>query len=104
MLWAGVANRKWHIESHYPTQAKGRLEWATQVAVEATGSLRQRKPRPNKTKHLKERLCCSIVRSVPEHLEIQARALSRLTTVKSISYQVAWNVPRTLLVSRAGQV
>src|ERR1700677_3932951 len=28
--WAGAANRKRHIESHYPTQAKGRLEWGTQ--------------------------------------------------------------------------
>jgi hypothetical protein len=28
--WAGVANGKWQIESHYPTQAKGRLEWGTQ--------------------------------------------------------------------------
>jgi hypothetical protein len=25
-----VANRRWHIDSHYPTQAKGRLEWGTQ--------------------------------------------------------------------------
>jgi len=25
-----VANGKRHIESHYPTQAKGRLEWGTQ--------------------------------------------------------------------------
>jgi hypothetical protein len=24
--WVGVANEKWHIESHYPTQAKGRLD------------------------------------------------------------------------------
>jgi hypothetical protein len=24
-----VANGKWHIESHYPTQAKERLEWGT---------------------------------------------------------------------------
>jgi hypothetical protein len=28
--WIGVANEKWHIDSHYPTQAKGRLEWGTQ--------------------------------------------------------------------------
>ena len=28
--WAGVTNGKWHIESRYPTQAKGRLEWGTQ--------------------------------------------------------------------------
>src|ERR1700678_3304564 len=28
--WAGVANGKGHIESHYPTQAKVRLEWGTQ--------------------------------------------------------------------------
>jgi hypothetical protein len=28
----------WHIESHYPTQAKGRLEWGTQhlLPVERT--------------------------------------------------------------------
>jgi hypothetical protein len=26
----GVADGKWHIKSHYPTQAKGRLEWGTQ--------------------------------------------------------------------------
>jgi hypothetical protein len=26
VLWAGVANGKWHIESHYPTQAKVRLD------------------------------------------------------------------------------
>jgi hypothetical protein len=25
-----VASGKWHIEGHYPTQAKGRLEWGTQ--------------------------------------------------------------------------
>jgi hypothetical protein len=25
-----VANEKRHIESHYPTQAKERLEWGTQ--------------------------------------------------------------------------
>jgi hypothetical protein len=25
-----VANWKWHIESHYPTQANRRLEWGTQ--------------------------------------------------------------------------
>jgi hypothetical protein len=24
-----VASGKWHIEGHYPTQAKGRLEWDT---------------------------------------------------------------------------
>ncbi len=38
--WA-AANRKWHIESHYPTQAKGRLEWATQplLSREAAGKL-----------------------------------------------------------------
>ena len=29
-VWAGVANGKWHIDSHYPTQAKVRLEWGTQ--------------------------------------------------------------------------
>jgi hypothetical protein len=28
--WARVANGKLQIESHYPTQAKGRLEWGTQ--------------------------------------------------------------------------
>ena len=28
--WAGVENWKWQIESHYPTQAKRRLEWGTQ--------------------------------------------------------------------------
>jgi hypothetical protein len=28
--WAGVANGKWHMKSHYPTQAKTRLEWGTQ--------------------------------------------------------------------------
>ena len=27
---AGVENGKWHIGSHYPTQAKVRLEWGTQ--------------------------------------------------------------------------
>jgi hypothetical protein len=25
-----VADGKWHINSHYPTQAKRRLEWGTQ--------------------------------------------------------------------------
>jgi hypothetical protein len=25
-----LARGKWHIESHYPTQAKRRLEWGTQ--------------------------------------------------------------------------
>jgi hypothetical protein len=28
--WADVAKEKWHIGSHYPTQAKERLEWGTQ--------------------------------------------------------------------------
>ena len=28
-----MANGKWHIESHYPTQAKERLEWGTPVFV-----------------------------------------------------------------------
>jgi hypothetical protein len=28
--WAGVADGTWHIESHYPTQAKRGLEWGTQ--------------------------------------------------------------------------
>ena len=28
--WAAAANEKRHIDSHYPTQAKGRLEWGTQ--------------------------------------------------------------------------
>jgi hypothetical protein len=28
--WAGLVNGEWHIESHYPTQAKVRLEWGTQ--------------------------------------------------------------------------
>ena len=28
--WAAAAKEKRHIDSHYPTQAKGRLEWGTQ--------------------------------------------------------------------------
>jgi hypothetical protein len=28
--WAGVADEKWYIKGHYPTQAKRRLEWGTQ--------------------------------------------------------------------------
>jgi hypothetical protein len=30
-----VAIGKWHIESHYPTQAKGRLEWGTRHLLPA---------------------------------------------------------------------
>jgi hypothetical protein len=29
----GVANGTWHIESHYPTQAKERLGWGTPIFV-----------------------------------------------------------------------
>src|ERR1700677_831548 len=28
--WTATANAERHIDSHYPTQAKGRLEWGTQ--------------------------------------------------------------------------
>jgi hypothetical protein len=31
--WAVVANWKWHIESHNPTQANRRLEWGTPAFV-----------------------------------------------------------------------
>ncbi len=30
MKFINTNNEKWHSESHYPTQAKGRLEWGTQ--------------------------------------------------------------------------
>jgi len=30
-LWDWVG--RWHIESHYPTQANGRLEWGTQHSL-----------------------------------------------------------------------
>jgi hypothetical protein len=29
-LWVAVTDGRWLIESHYPTQAKRRLEWGTQ--------------------------------------------------------------------------
>ncbi len=44
--WACVANRKWHIESHYPTQAKVRLEWATQRLWSCGRSLHQAAKQP----------------------------------------------------------
>jgi hypothetical protein len=31
--WAAAANEKRHLDSHYPTQAEGRLEWGTQLCV-----------------------------------------------------------------------
>jgi hypothetical protein len=30
MKFSNTSNGKWHSESHYPTQAKRRLEWGTQ--------------------------------------------------------------------------
>jgi hypothetical protein len=32
-LWARVSNGKWHINSHYPTQANTGLEWGTRLAT-----------------------------------------------------------------------
>jgi hypothetical protein len=38
--WAGVANGRLHISSHYPTQAKVRLEWGTQHLLPVGQKLR----------------------------------------------------------------
>jgi hypothetical protein len=42
-----VANGKWPIESHYPTQAKERLEWGTQHLLPVWQKLH---PHPTLTK------------------------------------------------------
>jgi hypothetical protein len=40
-LWARVADGKWHFNSHYPTQAKVRLEWGTQHLLPVWQKLRR---------------------------------------------------------------
>ena len=40
-LWARVADGKWHFNSHYPTQAKVRLEWGTQRLLPVWQKLRR---------------------------------------------------------------